>query len=101
MLRARSRAALATVVLAVLAALALSVADVVGTTSTTEERISVPLWLVGWVVLGWAALLGVVTLVRLLRAGRRRDAAVAALGLACVVVVAVAHPVAGSGGGAA
>ncbi|WP_091057553.1 hypothetical protein [Klenkia brasiliensis] len=101
MLRTRFRAALAVLVLAVLAATALAVAEAVGAFPTTGERLSALLWLAGWVLLAWGAVLGVATLVRLLRAGRRTDAALAALGLACLLLVAVLHPLAGSGGAAA
>ncbi len=100
MLATRSRAALGTLLLAVLASTALAAAEVVGTASATEEQVSVLLWVAGWVLLVWAALLGVSATVRLVRAGRRADAALAVLGLACVAAVAVLHPIAGSGGAA-
>jgi hypothetical protein len=89
------------VALAVLAATVLAVAEAVATSSTAGEHVPVLLWLVGWVLVAWGAVLGVATLVRLLRAGRRTDAALAALGLACLLLVAVLHPLAGSGSGAA
>lgn len=100
MLRTRSRAALATLLLAVLAAATLATADVLGA-APAHEQVAVLLWLAGWVLLVWAAVLGVATTVGSVRAGRRADAALALLGLVCVVAVAVLHPLAGSGGGAA
>jgi hypothetical protein len=87
------------------AALSLILGDAIGFGSPGAEAVSTPLWILGWVLLAWATIVGAAASVLLIRAAalRRRPALIeAALIVATVVVIAGviwSHPLAGTGTG--
>ncbi|WP_129338063.1 hypothetical protein [Cellulomonas endophytica] len=87
------------------AAVALVAGDLVGSASPAAETVFTGLWVVGWVLVVWAVLVGgaaAVLLGRGLSRGRRPVLTETLLVVATVVVLAavvVSHPVVGSGGG--
>lgn len=86
-------------------ALSLAVADGIGFLSPSTEAVFTLLFIAGWVLLAWAAIVGGVVAVHLVRAaaGRRRPALIdTVLVLATVAVIAGvvhAHPLTGSSSG--
>ena len=87
------------------AAASLRVADVVGFASVAAEDVFVITWLVGWVLLVWAAILrggcAVVLGLRILRrrSVARSEALLVAASLALIAVVMATHPLCGIGSG--
>ena len=88
------------------AALLLAVGDVIGFVSQSTDAVFTLLWVVGWVLLAWATIIGGAVLVHLILRAitfRRRPALVeTVLVVASAVVIAgviYAHPLVGSGTG--
>lgn len=94
---------IAGLVLATAAAAALTAAHAVGFAASGAEAVFVLLWIVGWVLLAWAGIVGVAGVGALIRAGvaRRGVTAIdALLVVATAVVVAgvvMTYPFAGAG----
>ena len=105
--RLQPRAALAVPVsalaLAVGAAASFGVGDAAGFLSGTAESVVVVAWLMGWVLLVWAAIIGVGQAVLLgLRSLSRRpvsrvEVALVAFALALIAFVVATHPLWGTG----
>ncbi|WP_432492193.1 hypothetical protein [Kineococcus auxinigenes] len=97
---------MAALALAGCAALALGAAEVVGFTSESAEQLFTALWVLGWVLLAWAVVIGGTCVVQLVRRLVRRrgtawpEALLLVAGAAVVVAVVRAHPLWGSGSGA-
>ncbi|GAA4969250.1 hypothetical protein [Kineococcus glutinatus] len=95
--------AVTTLVLAGSAALALGAADAIGFTTENAEAVFTVVVLLGWTLLVWAAIVGGLCVVQLLRRLLTRRApawpGVLLLGAGVAVIVAVvgAHPLWGSG----
>lgn len=83
-------------------ALASTAGVVLGVGSTSDPLASLS-WLVGWTLLGWAAVAGVAGVVGLLRrrAATPVEVGLLAAGLVVLVAVVAAHPPWGSGSGTA
>lgn len=92
-------APVAALVLAGAALLLLTIADLVWTSTTADESASVPLFVLGWVLLAWALIVGVVGVVGLLRRPSGRETALLAATTALVVLTCTLHPLVGSGAG--
>ena len=89
------------------AALLLAVGDVIGFVSQSNDAVFILLWIVGWVLLAWATIIGGAVLVHLIFRAinfRRRPALIeTVLVVAFAVVIAgviYSHPLVGSGTGA-
>ncbi|PRY15932.1 hypothetical protein CLV37_104145 [Kineococcus rhizosphaerae] len=99
-----------TLALAAGAAVLLGAADAVGFRSDRAESLSTPAWLLGWVLLVWAVLVGVVSAAHLghrLLTGPDRPSAGAGVrsllllaGAAVVTAEVSTHPLWGNGSGA-
>ena len=93
------------VALAAVAAASFSVSDAAGPLDPGAEQLFVGTWLLGWVLLCWASLVGGASAVPLLRRAvtrqpvSRSGAALLAAALGLVVVLVWAHPLWGSGSG--
>lgn len=92
--------------LAVGAAACFGVGDMVGFLSDAAEDVFIISWLLGWVLLSWAVIVGGGYAVHLGLRWRskqpvyRREAALLAVALTLIAVVAATHPLWGSGSGA-
>ena len=91
--------------LAVGAAASFAIGDAVGIFTRAAEDVSVLTWLMGWVLLGWAAIIGGgYAVVLCLRSLSRRPVSLvqvtlAASALALIAVVLATHPLWGTGSG--
>lgn len=104
--RSTTVAAAVGLALALGAALALAVGDAVGFLSPSAEAVFTLSVIAGWALLGWAAIVGGVVAIHLIRAvaARHRPALVQTVLVAATAVIIAgviwAHPLVGSGGGA-
>jgi len=95
----------AALTLAAGAATSFAVSDAIGPLDTGAEDLFLGTWLLGWVLLCWAALVGAASAVPLLRGAvtrqpvSRSGAALLGSTLALVAVVVWTHPLWGSGAG--
>ncbi|WP_166878691.1 hypothetical protein [Salinibacterium sp. ZJ450] len=91
------------IALATGAAVSFAVGDAVGFLSDAAEGVFVVTWLLGWVLLAWAAIIGggYAVLLGLRRLSRRpvsrSEAVLVAVSLALIAVVMATHPLWGTG----
>ena len=88
------------------AALSLAVGDAIGFVTDRTEAVFALLFMVGWMLLAWATIVGGVVSVHLIRVSFRRSPALIEIALvvataAVIAGVILTHPLAGSGSGAA